>query len=403
MTPLRSLCAVAFALALAACKGPPPTVSDVACKTQVELGAVVTDILFVIDNSGSMKEEQELLSRELSAFVDRVKNSPLRQDFQVGVITTSVYLRVQNQPTVFFDRDGFLGPAQAGRLQTSDRGDGTFTPKLMRYDAPDFLSDFSLAVKVGTSGSGQETHFEPARLAISAPLIELPLDQGGNQGLLRNGARLMIVAVTDEDDCSEFPEANGTASYDATVGPLASVDYCDNQSALLTKVPVYADKLRELAFAAGASEVMFAAIAPVDVAPPHEAVQDPSTTDVRARGCTTSYGVGRRLREMALNFDSSGLNLDSVCNPSFQDTLVRLADEVRTPQTIDLAVPPPDGRMLIAEITRATGDINRCSMANGGLLYSAPREDAPARITFREDCRRRADDARIDLKLICVD
>src|SRR3990167_4420399 len=33
------------------------------------------DILFVIDNSNSMREEQEAVARELTAFIDEIKNS----------------------------------------------------------------------------------------------------------------------------------------------------------------------------------------------------------------------------------------------------------------------------------------------------------------------------------------
>src|SRR5437868_5570818 len=53
------------------------------------------DILFVIDNSNSMQEEQEGVARELTAFIDEVrKGGGVSQDFHVGVVTTSVYQHV---------------------------------------------------------------------------------------------------------------------------------------------------------------------------------------------------------------------------------------------------------------------------------------------------------------------
>src|SRR6185436_5957415 len=51
------------------------------------------DVLFVIDNSNSMKEEQEGVARELTTFVSELRVAGgVAQDIRVGVITTSVYL-----------------------------------------------------------------------------------------------------------------------------------------------------------------------------------------------------------------------------------------------------------------------------------------------------------------------
>jgi hypothetical protein len=65
------------------------------------------------------------------------------------------------------------------------------------------VENFQRLVQVGTSGSGQETPFEAIRLALSPPLITTEMAQGGNLEFLRDGARLLIVVVTDEGDCSE--------------------------------------------------------------------------------------------------------------------------------------------------------------------------------------------------------
>src|SRR3712207_5355185 len=55
-----------------------------------------TDILFVIDNSGSMAEEQQGIATELPAFIEELrKGAGVVQDFQVGVVTTSVYQNAQ--------------------------------------------------------------------------------------------------------------------------------------------------------------------------------------------------------------------------------------------------------------------------------------------------------------------
>src|SRR5690242_3805101 len=63
------------------------------CQQQAPLAAPEkTDILFVIDNSGSMAEEQQGIARELPAFIDELKKGAgTGHDFQVGVVTTTVY------------------------------------------------------------------------------------------------------------------------------------------------------------------------------------------------------------------------------------------------------------------------------------------------------------------------
>src|SRR5689334_8490395 len=59
---------------------------------QPELAAQKTDILFVVDDSNSMKANQDAVAVELPAFVQALQQGAgLEQDFQVGVITTSVY------------------------------------------------------------------------------------------------------------------------------------------------------------------------------------------------------------------------------------------------------------------------------------------------------------------------
>ncbi len=397
-----ALCSVAVLLG---CRAPPSSTTDQSCQTTIPVEPIKTDILLVVDNSCSMTNKQTLLANGLASFATRLAGAAVKQDFQVGVVTTSVIQLVQGYPQydVNYDVAGWWGPAQAGRLQQATRADGTLTPKIMKYDDPTFLSDFQTVVKVGTTGSGEETEFEPVRLAISDPLISTPLDQGGNQGLLRSGARFLIFAITDEDDCSEIAGSNGSPGYDVYIGiDKSQIDYCYQAANLLTPPQAYADVFQQLSEAQGSTDVFFAAIAPVDVAPPHLAVQAPDAGTLQAAGCPISDGVGRRLREMAYIYDPAGQNLDSICDATYADTLVQLADFISTPQLIELAVAPPDGRMVIVDITRADGSVERCSVANGGIAYAGPSGNLPARVSFVGSCQRRADDQKVAVNLICA-
>src|SRR4051812_49374454 len=101
--PLLRFTSSLAALALASCGGcgspvdqPDSTVPGQCQTTAPAITPQRTDILFVIDNSGSMAEEQQGVAVELPAFIDELrKGAGITQDFQVGVITTTVYQNAQ--------------------------------------------------------------------------------------------------------------------------------------------------------------------------------------------------------------------------------------------------------------------------------------------------------------------
>jgi hypothetical protein len=104
-------------------------------------GGGAVDLLFVVDSSGSMGEEQEALGRGAGAFVGR--------------------------PTVL-------------------------TP-----DTPDLIETFQNNALVGLDGSGTEKGLEAARQALGDAKLETV-----NEGFWRQGAVLSIIFVSDEDDYS---------------------------------------------------------------------------------------------------------------------------------------------------------------------------------------------------------
>ena len=79
------------------------------------------DILFVIDNSNSMREEQEAVARELTGFIDELKKGGgVPSDFNIGVVTTSVYLNGRVGGQTFL----LSYPRQAGKLRPRAGGAG---------------------------------------------------------------------------------------------------------------------------------------------------------------------------------------------------------------------------------------------------------------------------------------
>lgn len=182
----------------------------------ISAGGQKVDILFVVDNSGSMKGEQENLAQNFSALLNEAKR--WNNDIHVGVITTdnSQLHAAPGNPTVL-------------RLTYSKGG---------TYDFDALQADFLENALVGVGGSAREQGLETARLALSPPLISLttiPCSSdtdctaqglvcvetypdtaatwpqrvcgGRNAGLRRANARLEIVFVSDEDDSSQLADS----------------------------------------------------------------------------------------------------------------------------------------------------------------------------------------------------
>ncbi len=353
-----------------------------------------TDILFVIDNSKSMAEEQQAVAKELESFVTALQNSPVKQDFQVGVITTAVY---QNYMGTFHPY-----PDQSGKLQAVPvrRPDGTLGPgteRILSSSDANLVPKFQLLVNQGISGSAQETPFEAVRLAVASDLATTPVAQGGNAGFLRDGSQLLVVLLTDEDDCSENVRPPNTGLED-----------CYRLTSL-TSVETYANLFKQLKDRTGATRpVIWATIGPVARAtkvaqalPPEKVGEDVFVA--RNVDCPTSEGAGIRVRAMAQQFDATLQNLDSICNPSYHDTLLTIASLATVRQFVDVTN-IPDPRLLYVELSRANAASPQvCTLANGGLRYEPATNERPsARIHFGGTCPRRADDTKIAIKMLCA-
>lgn len=360
------------------------------------------DILFVIDNSNSMREEQEAVARELTAFVDEIKKAGgVRQDFNVGVITTSVYQHSSQNGVVFLREY----PTQSGRLQpvpnaAPDGGVllGTGTERILSGEDPQLVDKFARLVQQGVAGSGQETPFEAMRLALLSELTTRDLADGGNLGFLRDGARLLVVVITDEDDCSEIGRPPKV-----TVSDNPAIAYCTEQANSLTTVGEYHRLFTEaLKNSDGLpKEVIWTAIAPV-ARSNKAAMAVIDNGQVRNIDCPTSNQAGFRLRQMAEMFDPTLVNLDSICDSSFRETLITIAELASVSQTIEVRN-APDTRMLQLSITRKDGAVVQCTQLNGGIENVTQVEATKrTRIRFGGACRRRADDVGIGIRLLCA-
>ncbi|HZW90577.1 MAG TPA: VWA domain-containing protein [Myxococcaceae bacterium] len=374
---------------------------------------VETDILFVVDDSNSMIEEQEGVARELPSFVQVLQTGAgVQQNLRVGLVNTSVY-------SAYFGTSLLLTRyAQGGKLRVFPAADGGVGGGELWLTDPDpeIVPRLGAAIRaLGINGSFQETPFEAARIALTGTGFWTGLPDGGwttqadagnpNAGFLRPGARLLVVAVSDEDDCSEMSHNPPTVVFTTAQGQ----DFCTLNENQLTPVGDYVTAFTSLDDGKGQGrhrEILWGAIAPVarsnKVAQGVPGTLGDGTPIIQNVDCPTSGGPGYRHRAMALAFDPTLTNLDSVCLPDYHDALVSIAQVASIPQTLTLTDNVPDPRLLAVDITREDRSVQRCTLANEGITYVQATSSEPAAVRFQQSCLRRPTDTRVEVKLLCA-
>jgi hypothetical protein len=370
--------------------------------TEVLPASVQTDILFVVDDSGSMSEEQANLAANLDAFIDGLVASPVQNDFRIGVTNTSVEEFAGGTSYAAGPSKGVPFPAGALIAIKTDAG-GNAIPGSFLYDATNgfggrrildkgsstLAADFKTNVRVGLDGSGKEQPFRAARLALSDRLAD------SNKGFLRDGARLAIVFLTDEDDCSDSADPKATSN-----------DACHDE-ALKNATPPILDTVDDFkAFLLGPidgelREVTVGAIAGFDPANLAPSCGDASVCKDTA--CSTAFDQATRLAALQTDLGATQMQLGSICDASFRNTLSRFAASL-TPSSMPLAGAPADWRMLVVSVTKASGTVVPCKVGLDGAvdaIYSAPTLTRQAQITFQNACKLDLGD-KVDVHMVCA-
>jgi hypothetical protein len=190
-----------------------------------QLGCDGVDILFVVDNSPSMVQEQENLAANFPAFILALEQYQtargIANPYHVGVVTTAV--------TRTFEEKILAAPAFT---RTVDGQDGVLQGQVacglgpkpwLEGPGADVATKFSCMASVGTDGPGREMPFAALEFALGdQSALGMP-----NEGFYRAGQNtlLAVVLITDEDDCSVVE--GGTI-----VTSLASGIACDDGASI---------------------------------------------------------------------------------------------------------------------------------------------------------------------------
>lgn len=130
------------------------------------------DILFVVDNSASMYDEQLNMSTRFPGFIQNLKQI----NWRVGIITTDV-----DDPTLSYSD---------GRLQAFDNGQSYIDAKIPALDAQNM---FSKTIQRSEAGS-------PSEMGIYATYRFLERQSATKDSFLRPDSSLNVVIVSDADE-----------------------------------------------------------------------------------------------------------------------------------------------------------------------------------------------------------
>ena len=357
-----------------------------ACVVELDLRRAV-DILFVVDNSGSMGGEQGTLARSFGSFIQVLEEQQVGANYRIGVTNTSIggtlratSCRSRLDEFTFEWQFGSVDEVQRGcldhcqfePLSLSDpwveKSSGTtnLPPGVTMEGALQCIGP------QGVNGSGFEQPLEAIRGALTST----------TNGFIRDDALLAVIFVTDEADCSgtedditwlqtsgsvfwTTPErATSGACWRAgtrcfggpgTYGDCVAVDYdymgnetTEPHKAILYSLERYKDTLKDIARAkqeaGGQGEVLVAAIAgvPIDYPQTGQIVY----ADSPFPDFNIEYGIGPgcdlgtetvnsppgippvRLREFAEAFATVGRNVFSVCADDYGVALESIASAI---------------------------------------------------------------------------
>ena len=162
---------------------------------QFDQAAAKMDILFVMDNSGSMTEERNALLPNLDLFWNLLTASGV--DYHLGVTTTGTYAYTAG----WTQCPGGANGGENGRLFPVDGS----SPRIIDQGTPNGLAVLKANLNVGMC-HWDERFLEPVVRAVASPLATETKDPGtpfpadGNAGFLRDDAKLALLVVTDAND-----------------------------------------------------------------------------------------------------------------------------------------------------------------------------------------------------------
>ncbi len=308
----------------------------------------------------------------------------------VGGVTTTGRAAVQgaNPRVLHFDKSLYATQSGDAWVQVASTLTATNRQGFTRAELKNFFADTTKTtptgnVMVGTCGSGQEQHLQAGRLAISKALAGQQFDVVGLTSTARvpgvpaawphAGAKLVVVYVADEDDCSS--PADPVRGVILTGAPPKDSCWHDAFNDNGTPKPVdqqkefrvtdFVSSLTALDRPLGAAYIVSATMSgdPSDsTCVDTQCVPNVCQPDLT---CTAKFpanqcggvAAGYRLTEAGAELRAAGADVidASICNSAFGPILGRVAQIVKPPTNLTVPTQPASASMTLLRITNPDG------------------------------------------------
>jgi hypothetical protein len=318
---------------------------------------VKLDLLFMIDDSPSMQEEQANLARNFPRLIDALKKLPAGfPDLHLGVLSSDMGAGAANLAGACGNSLGDRGVLQVrsgcgldpknGRYLSSQNG-GTQN----NFDG-DIAEVFACLAGLGTNGCGFEHQLQSVRMALSGFVAD-------NAGFLRSDAHLAVVYITDEDDCSA--PANSTLFESLVSGqdtslrcslaghicngkappaevfstPLANCSAAPDGGGMLIPVQTFVDEMKQLRTQSVSVSVIGgwpADVASANYAIGYDVTSQYSNLLTSMPICESANGkavVELRMKQFVDAFGAAG-QIMSICQDDFSKAMAQIGDLIGT-------------------------------------------------------------------------
>lgn len=294
------------------------------------------DVLFVMDNSGSMMDEQQNLGANFAAFLEHAISTGV--DYHIAVTTTGL----ERSSGGWAVCPGGAEGGENGRLFPVDGS----SPRIITPATPSAEAVFARNINVGVC-HWNEQGLEGMYRALSDPLVysvddpRTPLPMDGNAGFLREDAKLAVVVISDEEDFSPQP----VSAYETFLLGLKGGDR---------------------------SKVSFSAIVgPSDLS-----------------SCPRASSSGTRYIQVAQ--DTGGV-VENICTPNWADSLERISENAfGVNRSFPLQDRPSDSSRIVVRVDGAEVTSGwTYDAATNTVLFdagSAPPPGATVEITYPVSC-----------------
>ncbi len=383
------------------------------CTVELNLRRAV-DILFVVDNSGSMGGEQATLAQSFASFVDVLEGQQVGANYRIGITTTAgdgvlraTSCRSRLDDFLFSWAFGDIDERQRGCLDHCaidqiDLPDPWVEKSDGQTNLPPGLGMAEVLQCVGPpgiNGPGYERTLESMHAAL--------VDQ--TSGFIRNDALLAVIFVTDETDCSTDDETEywlrnfgqvfwttpdrptsgvcwqagvtclgGPGVYDDCVAEDKGQDglpTMDEDEAVLYPVQRYIDVLTDIAaqkqLEGGQGEVLLALLGGVPLDYPETGVV--VYADSPFPDFNSEYGIG----------PGCGQGTETIQDPPGIPPvrLQVLAEAFATEERNVFSICSDDYGVALSHIAEAIGELNERACINGCVV-----DAEPASASLEPDC-----------------